>query len=281
MGERDPGPLERWLRGEDRRPRGISPAGPKPWVRTRPPDTCPVPERQRVWTERWLRWCEGQFGPAVPHREVAVPGFAPAGFTGTQEEAEELLRRVGAVMGADVSGIRVLLVESPEREQHRRHKVGQYRKVLGRAVIELDTRVADRPDSFTGLVAHELAHARLAGEGRVAGLRLSSAEEERLTDLATVHLGMGVLTARAAEDYDRSVDFSVTAVGDLTDHMLTGRRDELHQMGYLEPAEFGYALACWAVARGEPGVPPWARHLPGGVRDALRQGLAYRAVRGD
>ncbi|MFI0717554.1 hypothetical protein [Streptomyces sp. NPDC021224] len=278
MGER--GPLERWLRGEDRRPRGISPDGPKPWVRTQPPGTCPVPERQRAWTERWLDWCEGEFGPAVPRREVAAPGFAPAGFTGTQEEAEELVRLVGAVMGADVSGIHVLLVESPEREQHRRHRVGQYRKVLGRAVIELDTRVADRPDSFAGLVAHELAHARLIGEGRVAALRLASAEEERLTDLVTVHLGMGVLTARAAEDYDRAAGFSVTAVGDLTDRMLTARRFEMHQMGYLGPAEYGYALACWALLRGEAGVPPWGRHLPGGVRDALRQGLAYRAARG-
>lgn len=275
-----PDPVRKWLRGQDRRPRGISTEGPKPWVRAVPPDTCPVPERQRAWTERWLAWCAAEFGPAVPRREVAVPGFAPEGFTGTQEQAEELVRRVGAVMGADVSGIRVLLLESPAEEQHRRHQVGQYRKVLGRAVIELDTRVAARPDSFAGLVAHELAHARLYGEGRVAGLRLTSAEEERLTDLATVHLGMGVLTARAADDYDRAADFSVTAVGDLTDRMLTGRRGELHRMGYLEPAEFGYALACWAVARGEPAAPPWARHLPGSARDALRQGLAHRAARG-
>lgn len=280
MGEQDPGPLERWLRGEDRRRRGISPDGPKPWLRTGPPDTCPVPERQRAWTERWLGWCVREFGPAVPRREVAVPGFTPAGFTGTQEQAEELVRLVGAVMGADVSGIGVVLVESPEREQHRSHQVGQYRKVLGRAVIELDTRVAERPDAFAGLVAHELAHARLTGEGRVAGLGLTSGEGERLTDLATVHLGMGVLTARAAEDYDRSAEFSVTAVGDLTDRLLTARRFEMHQMGYLGPAEFGYALACWALLRGEGGVPPWARHLPGGVRDALRQGLMYRAVRG-
>ncbi|MFI0901360.1 hypothetical protein [Streptomyces sp. NPDC020983] len=281
MDERAWDQVRAWLRGEDRRPRGITPDGPKPWVRTRVPGACPVPERQREWTERWLSWCAAQFGPAAPRGEVPVPGFAPVDFTGTQEQAEELVRRIGAVMGADVSGIRVLLLESPEREQHRRHQVGRYRKVLGRAVIELDTRVAARPDSFAGLVAHELAHARLAGEGRVAGLGLSAGGEERLTDLATVHLGTGVLTARAAEDYDRAAGFSVTAVGDLTDRLLTARRYDMHQMGYLGPAEFGYALACWAVARAEPTPPPWARHLPGGVRDALMQGLAHRAARGD
>jgi hypothetical protein len=131
-----------------------------------------------------------------------------------------------AVMDADVSGIGVLLVESPERVQDRKHLVGEYRRVLGGALIELDRRVAARPDSFAGLVAHELAHARLIGEGRVAGLRISHGEEERLTDLVTVHLGMGVLSANAADDYVKVAGYSVMPVGELTDRMLTGRRDE-------------------------------------------------------
>ncbi|WP_073498755.1 hypothetical protein [Actinacidiphila paucisporea] len=279
MGGWVPGPMSDWLRGGDRRPGGISTTGPKPWLRTDPPGTCPVPEDQRAWTERWLRWCAEEFGPAAPRREIALPGFAPAGFTGTQEQAELLVRRVGAVMGANVSGIHVLLVESPEKVQHRRHQVGEYRKVLGRAVIELDRRVAARPDSFTGLVAHELAHARLIGERRATGLGISHAEEERLTDLVTVHLGMGVLSANAADDYVKAAGYSVTPVGELTDRMLTGRGDEpLYRMGYLSPADFGYALACWSDMRGETG-PPWARHLKASVRDALTRGLAYRAAR--
>lgn len=290
-----------WLRGRDRPPGGSGAGGngapggsgagrssapggsgaaePKPWLRTEPPGTCPVPQAQREWTERWLRWCAAEFGPAAPGHEVALPGFVPAGFAGTQQQAELLLRRVGAVMGADVSGIRLLLVESPESVQDQAHQVGEYRKVLGGAVIELDRRVAARPDSFAGLVAHELAHARLVGERRLTEVRLGNGQEERLTDLVTVYLGMGVLAANAADDYAKAVGFSVTPVGDLTDHMLTGRRfAPPHRMGYLSPAEYGYALACWSIMRGET-APPWSRHLTAAVRAAFTRGLAYRAAR--
>lgn len=279
MGGGVPRPEPGWSGGRNWRPPGTGSPGPKPWVRTEAADACPVPDDQRAWTQRWLRWCAEQFGPAMPHREVAVPGFVPAGFGCTQQEAELLVRRVGAVMGADVSRIAVVLVESPAGEQHRKHQVGEYRRVLGRALIELDRRVAARPDSFAGLVAHELAHARLIGEGRTPGLRIPHGEEERLTDLVTVHLGMGVLCANAADDYVKTAGFSVTPVGDLTDRMLTGRGDEpLHRMGYLSPVEYGYALACWAATRGEAD-PPWGRHLRAAARDALMRGLAHHAAR--
>lgn len=99
------------------------------------------------------------------------------------------MRRVGAVTGADVSGIGVVLLDFPREPRDRWHQVSEYRRVLGRALIELDRSVVDRPDSFAGLVAHELAHARLSGEGRVAALGLSHGEKERLTDLAAVYLG--------------------------------------------------------------------------------------------
>lgn len=281
MGGWVPDWMSDWLRGGDRRPGGISTTGPKPWLRTGSQGACPVSEEQRTWTERWLRWCVEEFGPVTPRREIALPGFVPADFTGTQEQAELLVRRVGAVMGADVSGIGVLLVESPEKVQDRKHRVGEYRRVLGRAVIELDRRVAARPDSFAGLVAHELAHARLIGEGRVTRLGISHGEEERLTDLVTVHLGMGVLSANAADDYVKAAGYSVMPVGELTDWMLTGRGDEpLYRMGYLSPEEYAYALACWSTMRGETD-PPWARHLKASVRDTLMRGLAYRAARQD
>lgn len=280
MGRWVPAGVAAWLRGAERRPpASVSTTGPKPWLRAEPPGTCPVPEEQRAWTERWLRWCAAEFGPAASRADIALPGFVPGEFTGTQEEAELLVRRVGAVMGADVSGIGVLLVESPEKAQGRKHRIGEYRRGPGGAVIELDRRVAARPDSFAALIAHELAHARLIGEGRLAGLDISAAEEERLTDLATVHLGMGVLSANAADDYVKTAAYSVLPVGDLTDRMLTAPAHEpLHRMGYLSPAEYGYALACWTTTRAEP-TPPWSRHLKASARDAFIRGVAYRAAR--
>lgn len=274
-----------WLPGAGRRrakrrtPSGISTTGPKPWLPSTPAGACPVPAKERDWIEKWLHWCAGQFGaPAAPRRRIALPGFVPADFTGTQEQTEALVRRVGAVMGADVADLTVLLVESSDGEQSRRHRVGQYRMEDGHGTIELDVRVADRPDAFAGLVAHELAHARLLGEQRTDELDLSTAERERLTDLTTVFLGMGVLTANAADDFVKTAGYSVTPLGELTDWMLTGRSDEPpHQLGYLTPQEFGYALACWSTMRGETD-PPWARRLTASVRAAFTQGLAHRAT---
>ncbi|MGY0021863.1 hypothetical protein ACVHNB_23255 [Streptomyces sp. YJ-C3] len=279
--------LADWFRGtgERRRPvRGISTTGDKPWVRDRPQGACPVPDRERDWIERWLDWCAGQFGPpSAPLREVAGPGFVAADFTGTQLQAESLVRRVAAVMGADVTEVSVMLVEAPEGPPPtKRHQVGAYRRTSGGAVIELDRGVAARRDTFAALVAHELAHARLIGERRIGDRDFAEREEERLTDLVTVFLGMGVLTANAADDYVKATGYSVAPLGELTDWMLTGRRDQPpHRLGYLGPGEFGYALACWSVLRGDPRPPPWARHLAASVRQAFTQGLAHRAARRD
>ncbi|MEV3858940.1 hypothetical protein AB0J38_32075 [Streptomyces sp. NPDC050095] len=276
-----------WLRGDDddrrgsRRPRGISPTGDKPWLRADPVDACPVPERQRKWIEWGLRWCAREFGPATdPLRTVAMPGFAPSDFTCTQAEAEALVRRIGAVMGADITAISLVLLDPPPGPAPtKRHTVGTYRKTAEGAEISLNRSVADRPDAFAALVAHEVAHARLIGERHVENRTFGPGEEEDLTDLATVHLGMGVLTANAADSYVKATGYSVTALGELTDWMLTGRRDEPpHHMGYLSPQEFGYALACWSELRGDT-APGWARHLAASVRDAFAQGLAYRASR--
>lgn len=210
-------------------------------------------------------------------------GFVAADFTGTQLQAEALVRRVAAVMGADLTGISVMLVDPPEGPPPRgRHQVGSYRRTPGGAVIELNRGVAPRRDAFAALVAHELAHARLIGEGHTDDLDVAEDEEERLTDLVTVYLGMGVLTANAADDYARATGYSVTPLGGLTDWMLTGRSDDPpHHLGYLTPAEFGYVLACWSVLRGEPDPPPWSRHLAASVRPAFTRGLAHRAARRD
>jgi hypothetical protein len=268
-----------WLRGRERRPSGVTTTGPKAWVRAEAPGTCPVPDGERAWVEGWMRWCAREFGPEAVWGEVAVPGFVPADFTGTREQAASLLRRVGAVMGADVDVLSVLLVESAEEDATRRHTVGTYHRVLGRAVIELDRREAERPAVFAAIVAHELGHARLIGERRITGLRIGDAESEKLTDLVTVFLGAGVLTANAARHYaTKPAGYSVAPVGGLTDPMLTRRRDEpWYGLGYLSEREFGYALAYWAGMRGEDD-PPWARHLAAGVRDVFRRGLEYRAA---
>jgi hypothetical protein len=260
----------------------VTTSSPKPWVRTGDPDACPVADDRRQWIESSLDWCRTEFGEEALHERIALPGpeFDPPGFTGTQEQAEQLLVRVAAVMGAASEDVTVHLYESSAAELRKRHAVGHYRRVLGRTLIELDRLEAVRPAVFTAIIAHELAHARLLGEGRIDPGRTDG---EHLTDLLTVFLGMGVFTANAAYVFPRAASargYSVLPVGDLTDRMLTGVANEpSHRGGYMTEAEFGYALAYWATLRGDL-APSWARHLSGGVRDALIRGLRHLAARG-
>jgi hypothetical protein len=279
--------VDRWIgrwpkERSGRRRSAVSTTSPKPWVRAADPAACPVPEKERAWIERWLRWCAEEFGDEALHGRVALPGpeFTPPGFNGGQAETEELVARVGAVMGVR-GGVTVHLFESADEEQTERHIVGSYRRVLGRSLIELDRREAVRPIGFTGIVAHELAHVRLRGDARIGGLAVNG---ERLTDLLTVFLGMGVFTANAACLFPRSASargYSVLPMADLTDRMLTGVANEpTRSIGYLSEREFGYALAYWCVLRGESD-PAWARRLSGGVRDVFRRGLRHLAARAD
>ncbi|MBT9554706.1 MAG: hypothetical protein IV100_01700 [Myxococcales bacterium] len=65
----------------------------------------------------------------------------------------------------------------------------------GRAVFGVDLRQLSNVDGVVGTMAHEVAHAWRAHHGLVQEDR---ALEEELTDLTTVYLGFGVLTANAA-----------------------------------------------------------------------------------
>ncbi|MFF1917955.1 hypothetical protein ACFVYE_41760 [Streptomyces sp. NPDC058239] len=258
----------------------------KPWARSEQLGQCPVPPKDQQWVERWMRWCVKEFGPEVVKREIALPvsDFFPPGFVGAPDQVGEMVGRVCTVMGVDPDAVGVQYFESPEEESRalrsnrgRHRTVGRYRKVDGHAVIELDLREAENPAVLAAIVAHELGHVRLLGEDRIQGIEV---DHERLTDLVTVFLGMGVFTANAAYRFTKSVQgFSVLPLGDLTERMLTGTAlDPTHHLGYLTERQFGYALACYCLLRGETD-PLWSRHLEPGARAALKQGLQYFADR--
>ena len=103
-------------------------------------------------------------------------------------------------------------------------------------------------------IAHELAHERLRGEGRIACDR---PDYEPLTDLLTVYLGLGIFTANSAFEFSQNA-------------YSWGTR----RMGYLTEPMFGYALACYAWMRGE-GDPAWARYLDANPRAFLKKGLRF------
>lgn len=242
-----------------------------------PTSECPVGFGSQAWIEASLSWFVGQFEKNAALRPVAVPSASliPSPYSATDEQIDQLVRRVCAMMSVDASTITVELFggDTAPRERGRR-AVGHYYQRNGKSVIGLDIREASDPSQLTAIIAHELGHVRLLGEGRITPAR---GDQERLTDLVTVYLGFGVFTTNAALSFEKvRRGWSVQPSGYLDERSLNGAKHNVgySRLGYLNEPEMGYALACHAWLRAEPD-PAWAAHLDPGPRAYLRQGLAY------
>lgn len=130
---------------------------------------------------------------------------------------------------------------------------GHYRRENGRPVVAIDRTLTSV--RLIATIAHELGHVRLDG-------RYDGADHEPLTDLLTVHFGLGIFTANAAFDFSQD------------NHWRTVQR-----LGYLTEPMFGYGLACHAWRRGEI-RPAWARHLDTNPRAYVKRGLRHLAKSG-
>lgn len=254
---------------------------PKPWL----PDgklECPVGPAAQAWIESSMHWCTEDFGTDLLLRGTVLPRDLPPSYTASPAQIGELVDRACALMSVDRAHVKLDLFDgSAEKKAARSGKartVGHFHMEGGRAVIGLDLAEAEDPAHLLAIIAHELCHVRLIGEGRIARSR---PDQERLTDLLCVYFGFGLFTANASFRYANSGrGWSVEARGYLDDRTLNAaRNDGYHRLGYLNEREFGYALACYCRLRRETD-PAWAAYLEPGARAALRQGLAYLAHAG-
>ncbi|MCP9965427.1 hypothetical protein LUX57_10055 [Actinomadura madurae] len=246
----------------------------RPWLRVMK-DDCPVGAPQQAWIEASMTWFASEFGREPMLGGIVLPGPSLAsGYEGTPRQINRLVaRRVhGHVAGAVRPGRGVL------RPAGRGGQGGQARgrallRPGRRPVIGLDVSEASDAEYLTAIIAHELCHVRLLGEGRITTERK---DHERLTDLLTVYFGFGIFSTNAALRFaDGTPGFSVRPLGYLDERALNAARsDGYSRVGYLTEPEFGYAMACYAWLREET-EPSWARHLDPGPRTHLEQGLAY------
>ncbi|WP_405133107.1 hypothetical protein [Nocardia sp. NBC_01388] len=225
---------------------------------------CPVGELERLWVEEMMSWCAAQFGPRTLRTPVILPtpDFFPGAYTGTEQEIRSLVGNVSRYMGVGRDRIVVELHSDADilpdnlafLAGSTHGEAGHYRVEHGRAVVSIDMAHMRSPVTLVATVAHELAHERLLGERRIDRSRH---DNEQLTDLATVYLGLGVFNANAAFQFSQ-----------------TRRGWHSQRLGYLSQPMFGYALACWTVMRGDP-KPHWANHLDLNPRVYMKQSLKY------
>jgi hypothetical protein len=209
----------------------------------------PLSMRERMWIDGSLEWFGREFGLDAATAAVEVPeSMIPPGYIPVTPAAAPVIVRASHRMGVHSAELNVHLIAPDPAGRHRR-VVGHYTRHNGRYVIGLDQAVIADPVCLTAVVAHELSHVRLLGERRIT---LPRSDHERLTELLTVYLGLGVFTANAAVRFPE---------------VLTKAEDASFpaRLGFLTERELGYALARHALLREETD-PDWAHHLDAGPR---------------
>lgn len=231
---------------------------------------CPVSDEARAWLEGGLERLVALFGEDVLRGApvvLATRDFFPDEWNSPEEAVELLLRRVCALLNIPRERVELEIewaIEAIPAHFGIRPPEGDY---VGLYITEPDTgrervvvklyRGAD-PVSIVAVLAHELCHVLLLGDGKI-GREVEDGEP--LTDLLCVFLGFGVVCANAV--------FRFSQFSEGGGHGWTMRRQ-----GYLSEAELAYALALWTRRRGEP-KPVWAKHLSGNARAYFDRSLRF------
>ena len=229
--------------------------------------SCPCDAAAKVWVEERLEWLAEEFDDsAFTGRRIVLPTpeFFPDPYDGSPKSVRTLLHRVCDYMDVvpDLVDLKftanagnIWLVN--EAGQYLPGAAGTYSEGKYKFIIRLDLSGFDDPMALVGTMAHELAHVRLLGESRIMR---EVYDNELLTDLTVVHFGLGIFLANTPRNWDSGYS--------------KWPDTELLKPEYMSPPMFAWALAHLAWFRGEE-KPIWARHLNGGARANLQQGIRY------
>lgn len=226
---------------------------------------CPLDPHGKAWVEDRLAWLRDEFGADDLYGRTVVlptPEFFPDPYDGSRDSVFPLFDRVCDYMGVERGLLRLeflrpaanpLFLVNDGGEAVPTEAAGWY----AGDVVRLNENEMTDPMWLVGTLAHELAHQRLLGEGRIDP---DVYDNELLTDLTTVFMGMGIFLANSPRHWD----------GNYTSWPGT----ELRKPEYMTGAMFGYALALLAWVRGSD-RPAWMRYAASGVRSEMRQGLRF------
>lgn len=229
--------------------------------------SCPCDPPAKAWVETRLQWLAQQF----PHSAfcgrpvvLPIPEFFSDPYDFSEEAARKLLDRVCGFMGADPRLICLEVI--PEKQKtylvneeghYLPFAAGTYQKEEARIVIRVAEQELDEPMQLVATMAHELAHVRLLGEGRIDR---ETYDNELLTDLTSLFLGMGIFGANTPRHWDSGYS--------------KWPGTSLLKPSYMTPPMFGYALAHLAWHCGQA-KPLWMKYLHWSARTNVKQGLAY------
>ena len=162
--------------------------------------------------------------------------FLPEPYSPTLPSVDRLTRRL--MQYAGLGDLETHLEPFEPDDSDDRHTLAYFQGIeKGVATFGLNVgQVADL-EPIAGVMAHEVAHAFRHRRGLVVE---DHEEEELLTDLTTIYLGFGVLTANARWRYRSGGEQQGSSA--VTAWITTAA-------GYLPPQAFSFALAVQLVAR--------------------------------
>lgn len=229
----------------------------------------PITRPARQWIETHLRWLGDQFGEdRLIESPIIEPSdhFFPEPYDGTPDSLAPLFRCMCELMDVETSRVRLQLFSNDRALGlvtadgfDAGIAAGTYQEHDGSQLIRLDRRHLLTPMSAVAVLAHELSHLRLLGEGRVDPDRV---DHELLTDLCADFFGFGIFTANA----------SAYSIPD--DRRWPGTN--LWMPEYMTTPMHAYALAVIAQVRFED-RPRWAKHLRSGPRSDFSASMRWLA----
>ena len=236
--------------------------------------SCPLPPPAKQWVEERLEWLADQFGRDVfVRRSVIQPtdDYFPDRYDRSFDAVQNLFEQVCGYMDVDSNTVSLrffkngspLYLEDDRGQAVTNDAAGLYEDDGSRTLIHLDTGQFHEPADLVGTMAHELAHVRLLGEGRVSP---DIFDNELLTDLTVVFHGLGIFLANSPRNWPGQNSFWPGT--------------EIPRPEYMSMQLFGYALAHAAWLRREE-KPEWAYHLRPNARSLFWQSLKYLQKTGD
>jgi hypothetical protein len=242
---------------------------------------CPCDPAAKEWLERRLQWLTKQFGLSILLESKVVlptPEFFPDPYDGSERAVRLMFHRVRGFMGISRNAVEMELFNdtSPNSiygangggfaagtwqggapEPSTANTWGGDTNQWRSGLVRIERSMLDRPADLVGVMAHELAHQRLLGEGRASQ---HDFDNELLTDLTALYFGFGIFLANNPKK----------STGELGYWPET----KLRKPEYLSEPMVGYALAHLAWFRDES-RPDWARHLRWVPRSVFKQGLQF------
>lgn len=237
----------------------------------------PISDEERLWVDQGFVRLEKILGRRrMLEAKVILPvaEHFPDHYDKTPAALEKLFQRVCGYMKVDRKSVE--LEAFPDETQELQEMLPSWRsQSAGCAglyfhphtehdgekqamLVAIRATQLDDPLSLVATIAHELGHVILLGGGL---LNHKTPDHEPMTDLLTVFLGLGIFTANSSERFKQYQD---------------DRRQgwSMQRLGYLPQEVFGYALAKFALERGDH-KPKWATHLSTNVRSYFNSSTAW------